>query len=590
LDVTIALVALVATLLTYLELGLTAEDFAMLTKEDRTAFYKAAGQTKDGVRDQGFPPKITEAFLKTANARNAVVATRVPGKATTTLIGERYDLKGYQIKAKSCNWGPMSGFLCKNPAFNKKGGRDDQPKNNAEANVKYIKTLKTKFSKTAADAFTDLKISDARKQEFMGSLPQDELIETSPDRVCGIAMDKDKVEEATVVMEFLIVKEQELWSLFQGKVFIRDDPKNSFTEYKIPADLSDLSPLKSRTDTSDALLVFGADELAQLKTLLKQAGTPERGDNSATYVIEGIQNPYPPYTDTAKQYRNAVSGDYDLFAVWPVVPATGFDLLPRLTEIEITYREPDPIAVKWRNLLQKKRVRLREKEQRLFQSVAGKRFSLELKKSAYVYIEIIPPYDEIEKYESPYYGNINEAVYETALTLSSLVALQYAGQKEAPNVAFHSDEGGRPGLDEVDYPFAVFLPNELARELASDLVKGKMMQPQGKLPENNKIFLIDSHDEFLTLIKFLQGRCYITLNSAWAFAWFADLSATPPPQWEAKLKGLIFGSLPEKDVDPAYKQVKTAFAQGAALIQKNSVDDAINVRNQLAALTITVPG
>ena len=94
----------------------------------------------------------------------------------------------------------------------------------------------------------------------------------------------------------------------------------------------------------------------------------------------------------------------------------------------------------------------------------------------------------------------------------------------------------------------------------------------------------------MTLIKFLQGRCYITLNSAWAFAWFADLSATPPPRWEAKLKGLIFGSLPEKDVDPAYKQVKTAFAQGAALIQKNSVDDAINVRNQLAALTITVPG
>ncbi len=246
----------------------------MLTKEERSAFYQAAGRTKDGLRDEGFPPKITEAFLRTATIRNAVVSTRVPGKATTTLIEERYDLKGYQIKAKSCNWGPMSGFLCKNPAFNKKGGADDQPKANGKANVKYINSLKKNFGKKAADAFTDLKISDARKQAFIASLPQTDTFEPSADRICGIVKNKDEVQNATVVMEFLLVQEGQLWRLFYGKVFIRDDPKQPFAEYRMPDDLTRLAPLKSGIDAGGATLVLSPDEITKLKGYLATAKIP----------------------------------------------------------------------------------------------------------------------------------------------------------------------------------------------------------------------------------------------------------------------------------------------------------------------------
>ena len=82
--------------------------------------YAESIQQKDFLA-QGFPDKMRACFKGVADNLNGVVSTRVPGGATTQLIEERHDLKGYFIKAKSCNWGPMSGFLCRHPAFNKNG-------------------------------------------------------------------------------------------------------------------------------------------------------------------------------------------------------------------------------------------------------------------------------------------------------------------------------------------------------------------------------------------------------------------------------------------------------------------------------------
>jgi hypothetical protein len=80
-----------------------------------------AYRTKATLKDFGFPEKFSHAFLNTAKMLNSVVMTRVTGGATIQLIEERYDLKGYFIKSKSCHWGPMSGFVCQIPLFNKAG-------------------------------------------------------------------------------------------------------------------------------------------------------------------------------------------------------------------------------------------------------------------------------------------------------------------------------------------------------------------------------------------------------------------------------------------------------------------------------------
>jgi len=57
------------------------------------------------------------AFLETADNLDCIVMSRTPEGPTTTLIDDGYDLKGFEIKSKSCNWGPMAGFFMQTAAF-----------------------------------------------------------------------------------------------------------------------------------------------------------------------------------------------------------------------------------------------------------------------------------------------------------------------------------------------------------------------------------------------------------------------------------------------------------------------------------------
>src|SRR5687768_17465514 len=62
---------------------------------------------------EGFTEAIVDKFLAVASSLDTVIMSRTPGGPATGLIEEGYDLKSFFVKAKSCNWGPMSGFLCK---------------------------------------------------------------------------------------------------------------------------------------------------------------------------------------------------------------------------------------------------------------------------------------------------------------------------------------------------------------------------------------------------------------------------------------------------------------------------------------------
>ena len=50
-----------------------------------------------------------------------MIASRSVGKFATGLIMESYASKGFHVKTKSCNWGPMAGFVCSDPRFSKEG-------------------------------------------------------------------------------------------------------------------------------------------------------------------------------------------------------------------------------------------------------------------------------------------------------------------------------------------------------------------------------------------------------------------------------------------------------------------------------------
>ena len=69
----------------------------------------------------GIPTSHQQAFQEVANAQNCIIMSRAVGTACTQLIEEGYSSKGFHVKAKSCNWGPMSGFVLEDPNLTKRG-------------------------------------------------------------------------------------------------------------------------------------------------------------------------------------------------------------------------------------------------------------------------------------------------------------------------------------------------------------------------------------------------------------------------------------------------------------------------------------
>jgi hypothetical protein len=81
----------------------------------------------------GMPISHGNAFQKVANAKNSVIGVREVGRYATGLLLENYATKGFHNKAKSCNWGPMAGFVLSDPRFTKNPDIENQRKNIHEA-------------------------------------------------------------------------------------------------------------------------------------------------------------------------------------------------------------------------------------------------------------------------------------------------------------------------------------------------------------------------------------------------------------------------------------------------------------------------
>ena len=61
-----------------------------------------------------------KAFQKVADNWHNVIISRAVGKACLGPIREGYASKSFHVKAKSCNWGPMAGFLLEDKRLTKR--------------------------------------------------------------------------------------------------------------------------------------------------------------------------------------------------------------------------------------------------------------------------------------------------------------------------------------------------------------------------------------------------------------------------------------------------------------------------------------
>ncbi|OAJ95082.1 MULTISPECIES: anthrax toxin-like adenylyl cyclase domain-containing protein [Vibrio] len=78
------------------------------------------------VTESGIPLAHGAVFSQVARNQNTIIISRSVGKYATQLIEQSYATKGFHVKTKSCNWGPMAGFVLADPRFSKNGAAPDK--------------------------------------------------------------------------------------------------------------------------------------------------------------------------------------------------------------------------------------------------------------------------------------------------------------------------------------------------------------------------------------------------------------------------------------------------------------------------------
>lgn len=589
----------------------------------------------------GFPPNLSDAFAQTATALNATVLVRAPGEAGTQLLDERYDAKGFFIKGKSCNWGPMSGFVCMNPLLNKNGSggwafNREKHRDYLETLLWYIRPGGVKgilagnmnryprfpegespndaaLEDVIATAGRPLWISEdrlARLQENRTMTPGPGYYKSSIEGSVGIAVDDRK--RPSVALEFAIRRapQAKLWALYQGVSYQRgfgdviavDRDKGQITldtGQGAAFPQGNLAPFFVRlegpkslpyealrvTANGDVLTFREASEPPQIVAGWKvesdwRVGAADRLLNSVSmdgiepraefmrayenlvmftdpsgdeanalggmrdkfredftseglgglpivltpmrfWPIIGLQNPFPPNsypparTKPDLTYLDAVTGDFDLAAVWPANAAD--EEIVRVSEMRWEKDHPPRLnqAPGW----------WLSAGMPLFVPMDSKPFAVQSTRLPGLIIEFIPSEQQLESYrlESGEWGNASNIVLAAVQWANSFAAEQYGQGKGSnvpvrrndpkirnpPNVAFHGDEGGLRGIEDFDWPFAGFLPRQLFRALGNPVGNFVLSKPAAGEAPGNPL------DDFLSAVAQLAPMSRVLVHSVW---------------------------------------------------------------------------
>jgi hypothetical protein len=477
------------------------------------------------LNDAGFPNEVIPAFLETASEMDTILMSRDPGFAGGQLISEGYDLKGFHIKSKSCNWGPMAGFVCKLPMFNKSG--IEKYEYNVKNTSHYLEELNKK-TKEEQDLIPDawersnpwehIKISESRRNNLFsneelwtsllrnkqGEPPIEIALKEEIIGYYGISGDKSD----SVRMEYILKKEQPiqgnecLWGLYHGGIQIRDESPNSekkikYRFYEFQEDNFILTEkltnnknnyLTGITEKGPKISWDNFPDINELRT--KTINNPFNKRPDEFFELQAITNPYPPnkriqFEDGTRSiitiqgrpsFKNCVTGDFDLFAFWPINIKE--ELLVRDIEKQF-YNQNKHFSVSLKSVLNKSIQKseelqsfIKNRNQQIAQygtpsynmylKFDNKSEDSTIDRKEFIHIEFIPVNGELLKSENIHFGNIHEFGHRVAQTLNSLASFNFGFTS---NLALHSDEGGRPFINEVDFPIGYFLPKKMKNDL-----------------------------------------------------------------------------------------------------------------------------
>lgn len=233
----------------------------------------------------GMPSSHATAFAEVAEEQRVLIISRAVGPTCLQLLEQGYDTKGFRIHGKSCNWGPMAGFVLRDPRLNK--ARLAKEKYNRHEHHTAIRDTGGSGWKAST---TPLKITEARRRWLLRNSYIRDLRRLSADEYSGIESSETPSFAYRLRRERCPLSGNQVWGVYL------DNTASAFT--------------------------FRQETQGRVEARVNPLTRPE------IEPMLAMTNPPDHRSYPEGHYLNAVTGDYDLFAIWPTVQdydPTGMD-------------------------------------------------------------------------------------------------------------------------------------------------------------------------------------------------------------------------------------------------------------------------
>jgi hypothetical protein len=241
----------------------------------RQQYLNMLRRDKDAAHLVGMPWEHAEAFMRIARSERCVISSRQLGRVCTGLMRGGYDTKGFRIKSKSCDFGPMAGFICADERFHKKG---------ASYNATQKKDIQHALHGDSWD--TTNKWRSGLEHICLTETRLNELLNWADASLSGAKIN------ATLVTEGMML----------GSV-------------ATPVAFNYVLRQERRHGDLVWAIYYTDKVLPRARVLWRSAAWEVMAGDLGLRPMMALTNPYPPYP--AGHYKNCCTGDYDLFGVWP---------------------------------------------------------------------------------------------------------------------------------------------------------------------------------------------------------------------------------------------------------------------------------
>ncbi|MGL1936781.1 MAG: CyaA/EF/ExoY family adenylyl cyclase toxin [Fibrobacterales bacterium] len=368
-------------------------------------------------RRAGITYSNAQMIKKAANYYHSIIMIRCVSGDNISLNKALYETKGYHIKAKSCNFGPMKEFVAANPKFSKlsfsQGGYKKQKKlleNSADCGA----------------GTTELYISWARIKELLADNIISRTEDCTPESLKKTEHEPDK---KTIAVKATLVN-----TPGKGKV------DKSITE--IINYVYYLSTVDKDHDNPKAMYkVFYAESVLKKPKELNVLTNPQFNNNfdQQKSVISLDPDSFNNgNNNVGNEHLKAVVADYDLFGIW--------------TNIEDDYLKHYSHQLGGREYLL-----------RFARCVPG---------AGMIYD--ISNINTFSNFEDPEVGNVSANLIKISKAINGIDNIDGAAPvdqdiQQVDNAyhdymlrkfIHHNDETGRPGVSEIDLPIYVVIPDE----------------------------------------------------------------------------------------------------------------------------------